>query len=96
MPRQNLVFMIVAPLAVMVVVAIGVIAIGELLLAVGAWAHHALDVEHLAGEEKQRAEEIAKLYPVGAALAVGTLALVGGSVASRLAGAPAAPSSARH
>ena len=96
MPRQNLIFMIVAPLAVMVVVAIGVIAIGELLLAVGAWAHHALDVDHLAGDQKHRAEEIAKLYPVGAALAVGTLALVGGSVASRLAGSPTTRDSARH
>ena len=96
MPRQNVVFMIVAPLAVMVVVAIGVIAIGELLLAVGAWAHHALDVDHLTGEQQHRAEEIAKLYPVGVALAIGALALIGGSIASRLAGTPAQRVSARH
>ena len=96
MPRQNLIFMILAPIAVMVVVAIGVIAIGELLLAVGAWSHHALDVDHLAGEEKHRAEELAKLYPVAVALGIGALALIGGSVASRLAGNPTARDAARH
>jgi hypothetical protein len=96
MPRQNIIFMIVAPLVLMVVVAIGVIAIGELLLGVGAWAHHALDVDHLSGDAKHRAEEIAKLYPVGAALAVGALALLGGSIASRLAGNPAPRDGARH
>ena len=96
MPRQNLVFMIVAPLVVMVFIAIGVIAIGETLLAVGAWAEQALDVEHLTGEEQRRAEEIAKLYPVGVALAIGSIALLGGSIASRLAGTPAPGESARH
>ena len=96
MPRQNVVFMIVAPLAVMVVIAIGVIGIGEILLAVGVWAHHALDVDHLTGEQRHRAEEIAKLYPVGVALAIGALALIGGSIASRLAGNPASRDAARH
>ncbi len=96
MPRQNILFMIVAPLAVMVVIAIGVIAIGEILLATGAWAHHALDVDHLTGEQQHRAEEIAKLYPVGVALAIGALALIGGAIASRLAGNPARRDSARH
>ncbi len=96
MPRENLIFMIVAPIVVMAVVAIGVIAIGELLLAVGAWAHHALDVDHLTGDEKHRAEEIAKLYPVAVALAIGALALIGGSIASRVAGNPAARDAARH
>ena len=96
MPRQNVIFMIVAPLALMVVIAIGVIGIGELLLGVGAWATEALDVEHLTGEEQRRAEEIAKLYPVGVALAVGALALLGGSIASRLAGNPAPGDGTRH
>ena len=96
MPRENLIFMIVAPIVVMAIVAVGVIAIGELLLAVGAWAHHALDVDHLAGDEKHRADEIAKLYPVAVALAIGALALIGGSIASRLAGNPAARDAARH
>ena len=96
MPRQNIIFMIVAPVVLMVIIAIGVIAIGETLLAVGAWAHHALDVDHLSGEQKHRAEEIAKLYPVGVALAIGTIALVGGSIASRLAGNPTPRGSARH
>ena len=96
MPRQNLIFMIVAPLVVMAFIAIGVIAIGETLLAVGAWAEQLLDVEHLTGEEQRRAEEIAKLYPVGVALLIGALALLGGSIASRLAGPSAAPDSARH
>lgn len=96
MLRQNIIFMIVAPFVVMVFIAIGVIAIGETLLAVGAWAHHALDVDHLAGDEKHRAEEIAKLYPVGVALGIGALALLGGTIASRLAGNPAPRGSARH
>jgi hypothetical protein len=96
MPRENIIFMIVAPLAVMVVVAIGVIGIGELLLAVGAWAHHALDVDHLTGDAKHRAEEIAKLYPVAVALAIGALVLIGGAVASRLAGNPTPRDTARH
>ena len=96
MLRQNLIFMIVAPIALMVVIAIGVIAIGESLLAVGAWAHGALDVEHLTGEEQQRAEEIAKLYPVAVALGIGALALIGGTIASRLAGNPAPRDTSRH
>ena len=96
MPRENILFMIIAPLAVLVVVAIGVIGIGELLLAVGAWAHHAFDVDHLAGEEKHRAEELAKLYPVGVALVVGALALIAGAIASRLAGNAARQDAARH
>ena len=96
MPRENILFMIVAPLVLMVVIAIGVIAIGELLLGVGAWAHHALDVDHLSGDQKHHAEELAKLYPVGVALAIGSLALLGGSIASRLAGNPAPGDRARH
>lgn len=96
MPRQNLVFMIVAPLVIMALMAIGVIAIGETLLAVGAWAAQALEVEHLTGAEQRRAEEIAKLYPVGVALVIGALALLGGTIASRLAGTPTPHGSARH
>ena len=96
MPRENILFMIVAPIAVMVVVAVGVVGIGELLLAVGAWAHHALDVDHLSGDAKHRAEEMAKLYPVAVALAIGALALIAGAVASRLAGNPTPRDTARH
>ncbi len=96
MLRQNIIFMIVAPLVVLVFIGIGVIAIGETLLAVGTWAHHALDVDHLTGDEKHRAEELAKLYPVGVALGIGALALLGGTIASRLAGNPAPQGSTRH
>ncbi len=96
MPRQNILFMIIAPIAVLVVIAIGVSGIGELLLAVGAWAHHELDVDHLSGDAKHRAEELAKLYPVAVALAVGALALIAGAIASRLAGNPTPRDAARH
>ncbi|MDP8924207.1 MAG: hypothetical protein M3O34_15190 [Chloroflexota bacterium] len=96
MPRQNLIFMIVTPLVLLAVIAVGVIGIGELLLAVGDWAHHAYDVDHLAGDQRHQAEEIAKLYPVAVALGIGALALIGGSVASRMAGNHAPRGSARH
>ena len=96
MPRQNIIFMVVAPLAILVGIAIGVILIGELLLAVGAWAYQVYDVDRLTGDQQHQAEELAKLYPVGVALAVGALALLGGSIASRLAGNPAPGGSGRH
>lgn len=97
MPRANLLFMIVAPLAVMVVIAILVIGIGETLLAVHEYANHSLHVGGYAAEEQNhQAEEIARLYPVGVALAIGSVFLIGGSIASRLAGSPARRDVTRH
>jgi hypothetical protein len=81
----------------MAFVAVGVIGIGELLLAVGDWAHHELHVgAYASAEENHRAEELAKLYPVGVALVIGSVFLVGGAVASRLAGDPSSRRSAQH
>jgi len=97
MPRANLLFMVIAPLVVMAVVAVGVIGIGELLLATGEWAHHELHVgAYATAEENHRAEELAKLYPVGVALVLGSVFLIGGAVASRLAGNPSSRSAAQH
>jgi len=99
MPRENIVFMIVVPLVLMVIIGVIVVGIGETLLATHAWAIEALHVESYTNtEEKHRAEELAKLYPVAAALAIGTVALVAGSITSRLAGDPSHHSTAttRH
>jgi len=99
MPRENIVFMIVVPLVLMVIIGVIVVGIGETLIATHDWAHHALHIDAITNaEEKHRAEELVKLYPVGVALVIGTIALVAGSVASRLAGDPAHQSAAttRH
>ena len=53
MPRQNIIFAIVAPLVLMAVVAVIVISIGETLLAVHHWAGHLYHVgEYPTPEEK--------------------------------------------
>jgi ABC-type Na+ efflux pump permease subunit len=89
MPRQNIIFAIVAPLILMAIIAVIVISIGETLLAVHEWAHHLYHVgAYPTAEENHHWAEMAALYPVVVALAVATLFLIGGAVASRLAPQP--------
>jgi hypothetical protein len=89
MPRQNIVFAIVAPLILMVIIAILVIAIGETLLAVHHWAEHYYHVgEYPTPEQNRQVRELAALPSVGVAMAIATLFLIGGMVASRLAPQP--------
>ena len=89
MPRQNIVFAIVAPLILMAIIAVIVIGIGETLLAVHDWAHHLYHVgAYPTPEENHRVKELAALYPVAVALVVATVFLIGGAVASRLAPQP--------
>jgi len=90
MPRQNIVFAILAPLVLMAIIAVFVVVIGETLLAAHEWAHHYYYVgEHPTVELNRYWREIAALIPVQIALGLSTLFLVGGIVASRLA--PKAP-----
>lgn len=89
MPRQNVIFAIAAPLILMAIIAVIVIGIGETLLAVHDWAHHLYHVgEYPTPEENRQARELAALPSVAVALAVATLFLIGGIVASRLAPQP--------
>ena len=89
MPRQNIVFAIVAPLVLIAIVAAIVISIGETLLAFHGWAHHLYHVgDYPTAEENHYWGEIAALYPVYVALAIATLFLIGGAVVSRLAPQP--------
>lgn len=89
MPRQNIVFMIVAPLVLMAIIAAIVVSIGETLLAVHEWAHHLYHVgDYPTPAENRYWREIANLYPVLVALAIATVCLIGGAVASRLAPQP--------
>jgi len=89
MPRQNIIFAIVAPLILMAIIAIIVISIGETLLAVHHWAEHYYHVgEYPTPEENRAARELATLPSVAVAMAVATLFLVGGAIASRLAPQP--------
>ena len=86
MPRQNVVFAIVAPLLLMAIVAAIVIVIGELLLGF----HHFGDELYHVGAyptaaENHYAGELAALWPVGAALILATGFLIGGAIASRMA-----------
>jgi hypothetical protein len=83
MPRSNIVFAIVTPLILMAIIAVIVVAIGEVLLAAHHWAHHFYHVE-----EHPEMREIAALPAVGIALGVATLFLIGGTIASRLAPQP--------
>ena len=80
MSRQNVIFAIVTPLILMAIIAVIVISVGETLLAVHHWAGVAFHVE-----EFPENREIAALYPVGVALGLATLFLIGGVVASALA-----------
>jgi len=89
MPRQNIIFSIVAPLVLMAIIAIIVVSIGETLLTVHELAHEAYHVGDFASpEENHYWGEIAALYPVAVALSIATLFLIGGAVASRLAPQP--------
>ena len=89
MPRQNIVFAIVAPLILMAIIAVIVISIGETLLAVHHWAEHYYHVgEYPTPEANRQARELAALPSVFVALGIATLFLIGGAVASRLAPRP--------
>ena len=86
MPRQNIIFSIVAPLVLMVIIVAIVVSIGETLLTVHELAMEAYHVGSWPSEEENRYwREIASLYPVAVALMIATLFLIGGAVASRLA-----------
>jgi hypothetical protein len=90
MPRQNIVFSIVAPLVLMAITAVIVVGIGETLLAVHHEAEHYYHVDAYPKDspEYRQAREIAALPAVFVALAIATLFLIGGAVASRLAPQP--------
>ena len=89
MPRQNIIFSIVAPVVLMAIIALIVVTIGETLLTVHHLANEAYHVGAYATEEENREwREIASLYPVAVALAIATVFLIGGAVASRLAPQP--------
>jgi hypothetical protein len=86
MPRQNILFAIVAPLVLMAIIAAIVATIGETLLAIHHWAEHFYHVgDWPTPEENRYYRELAALPSVFAALGIATLFLVGGTVASRLA-----------
>jgi hypothetical protein len=89
MPRQNIIFAIVAPLILMAIIAVIVVSIGETLLAVHAWAEHYFYVgQYPTPEENRQVRELAALPSVLVALVIATLFLIGGAVASRLAPQP--------
>ena len=90
MPRQNIVFAIVAPLLLMAIIAAIVISIGETLLAVHHWSEHYYHVEEYphGSEAWRQARDLAALPAVFVALGIATLFLIGGAVASRLAPQP--------
>ena len=89
MPRQNVVFAIVAPLLLMAIVAAIVIVIGELLLGFHHFGNDFYSVgKYQTAEENRYVGELAALWPVGAALILATAFLIGGAVASRLAPQP--------
>ena len=87
MPRQNIVFAIVAPLLLMAIIAVLVIGIGETLLAVHSWSEHYYHVEaYTEGTpEWRQVRELAALPAVFVAMVIATVFLIGGAVASRLA-----------
>ena len=85
MPRQNIVFAIVAPLVLMAIIAAVVVTIGETLLTVHEMANEIYHVgDYASAEENRYWGEIAALYPVVVALCIATLFLLGGAIASRL------------
>ena len=96
MPRQNIIFSIVAPLILMATIAVIVVSIGETLLAVHHESEHYYHVDaYPKGSEAYRqAREIAALPAVAVAMAIATLFLIGGAVASRLA--PQLPKQDHH
>jgi hypothetical protein len=89
MPRQNIVFAVVAPLVLMAIIAVFVVVIGEALLVTHDWAQHLYHVgDYPTPEENRYWREMAALYPVGVAMAFSTVFLVGGIIASALAPQP--------
>jgi type IV secretory pathway VirB6-like protein len=86
MPRQNMVFAVVAPVVLMAIIAVFVVVIGETLLATHEWAQHLYHVgDYPSAEENRYWREIAALYPVLVALGAAAVFLLGGIVASALA-----------
>jgi hypothetical protein len=89
MPRQNIIFAIVTPLVLMAIIAAIVVTIGETLLMTHEIANETYFVgSHATAEENRYWREIAALYPVVVALAIATVFLIGGAIASRLAPQP--------
>ena len=77
MPRQNIIFTIVAPLVLMAIIAALVIGIGEVLLTTHAWSEHLYHVgDYASAEENRYWGEISALYPVAVALGLATVFLV--------------------
>ena len=86
MPRQNIIFSILAPVVLMAIIAIIVVGIGETLLTVHEAANETYHVGAFATDEENKYwGEIASLYPVFTALGIATVFLIGGAVASMLA-----------
>jgi hypothetical protein len=80
MPRQNIIFSILAPLVLMAIIAVIVVGIGETLLEVHETANEAYHVgAYASAEENKYWGEIAALYPVFVALGIATLFLIGGA-----------------
>jgi ABC-type Na+ efflux pump permease subunit len=89
MPRQNIIFAIVTPLVLLAIIALIVVTIGETLLTTHELASEAYHVgAYATDEENHYWREIAALYPVVVALAIATVFLIGGAIASRLAPQP--------
>jgi len=85
MRGKNVAFAIYMPLILMAIIAVIVIGIGETLLGFHEWAHEAYGIGRWATEEQNAYyEEIANLYPVGVALLIAVVILVGGSIATRI------------
>ena len=86
MPRQNVLFSIIAPIVLLAIIAVIVVGIGETLLTIHEAANEAYHVGAFASDEENKYwGEIASLYPVFTALGIATLFLIGGAVASMLA-----------
>jgi len=86
MPRQNVIFSILAPFVLLAIIAVIVVGIGETLLTVHEAANEAYHVGAFASDEENKYwGEIASLYPVFVALGIAALFLIGGAVASMLA-----------
>jgi hypothetical protein len=86
MPRQNIIFAIVAPLVLMAIIAAIVIGLGETLLAVHEMASEMYHVGAWPTPEENRYwRERASLFPALVALGIAALILLGGVVASWLA-----------
>lgn len=86
MPRRNVIFIIVAPIVLMAIIAATVIGIGEILLTVHHWASEMYHVGSWpTAEENRHWKEMAGLYSTFVALAIASVILIGGILASWLA-----------